>query len=187
MAARPNTHECDINIPVAPSISRDDTQPNQPPRPAREVEVVPTYHPRTGYLNLLAYAACNLVSPIPTERPAVSGSEAYPVETPSPPSSRPPFLPITNHQEKTTSTHTRKSKLDEVPAPVSTSTPPPLKEPRRGPLVIRLRVRHQHPYKDSSYGKSCHHNIIGLFNLNYGSCSPALLKEDESQNRGISN
>ena len=186
MAALPNTHECDINIPVSESISLDDTQPNQPPRPAKEVEVVPTYHPRTGYLNLLAYAACNLASRLPTEGTGVSGSEARPVETSNPPSNRPPFLPITNHQEKSTSTHASKSNLDKVLAPVSISTPPALNEPRRGPLVIRLRVRPQHSYKDSSYGKFYHHNTIGSFNLNHGSCSPALLKE-ESQNRGISN
>ena len=185
MATPPNTHESDSTL--SSSILLNDAQPNQPPRPVKGVKVFPTYHPRTGYLHLLAYAACDLVSPLPIDGPGVSGSEARPVEIPSPSSNRPPFLPITNNQEKTTSAHTSKSKLDNVLAPLSTSPPPPLKGPRQGPLVVRLRGRPQRPYKDSSSGKCCRHNTIGLLNLNHGPCSPALLKEDETQKRGFSN
>ena len=152
MATLPNTHKSDTTL--SPSILLDDAQPSQPPRPVKGVRVFPTYHPRTGYLHLLAYAACDLVSRLPTEGPGISDSEACHVETPSPPSNRPPFMPITNNQEKTTSTHTSKSKLDKELDPLSSSTLPPLTEPRQGPLVVRLRVRPQH--KDLSSGEFCH-------------------------------
>ena len=155
MATLPNTHKNDTTL--SSSILLDDAQPNQPPCPAKGVKVFPTYHPRTGYLHLLAYAACDLVARLPTDGPGVSGSEARPVETPSPPLIRPPFLPITNNQDKNTSAHTSKSKVDTGLAPLSTSTPPPSKGPRQGPLVVRLRGCPQHPYKDSSSGEFCHH------------------------------
>ena len=163
-------------------------EPGQPPRRVKGVKVVPMYHPRMGYLHILTYAACTLVSPLPTEGPTASDySEAHSVATPSPPSNWLPLPPITKHQETSSGSHRSISESDGVLAPLSTLTSPPLNERRLRSRDVKLPVRSPHPYKDSSYGKSRHQNNTGLSDLNYRFCSTALLKEDKTRSRSFSN
>lgn len=176
MATLSSTHEHDSTL--SSSIPPNDAEPGQPPRRVKGVKVVPMYHPRMGYLHILAYAACNLVSRLPTKEPTISDSETHSVATPSPPSNWLPLPPITKRQEQSPSAHRSISASDGVLAAVSTLTSPPLYERRLRSQDVRKPGQSPHPYKDSSYGKFRHQNIIGLSNLNYGFCSPALLEEE---------
>lgn len=188
MATLPSTHNRDNTS--SSSIPLEGAELSQPPRHVKGVKVVPMYHPRMGYLHILAYAACNLVSRLPTEGPTASDSEAHSIATPSPPSNWRPLPPITEHQEKSSTSSHRfisASESNGVLAPASSLAPPPLNERRLRSHVVRLPVPSLHPYKDSSYGKLYHRNTIGLSNFIYESCSFALLEEDENRSRYLSN
>ena len=179
MASVSSTHERDCT--ASSSTPLKDAERSHPPRRVKGVKVVPMYHPRMGYLHILTYAACTLVSPIPTGGSAVSdGSEAHSVATPSPRTNWVPLPPIDGHKEKTPSSHRFIPESDGVPAPVSTLTPPLLNARRLRSQDVKLPVRSPHPYKDSSYSKFRHRNIISLSNLSSRFCSPALLKEDQN-------
>lgn len=159
MATLSNTHEHDSTS--SSSIPRKDAELGQPPRRVKGVKVVPMYHPRMGYLHILTYAACTLSSPLPTEASAVSDySEAHSVATPSPPTNWVPLPPVTQHKEKSSSTHGSISESDGVLASVSTLAPPPLGARRLRSHDARPSVRTPHPYKDLSYSELRHQNII---------------------------
>ena len=159
MATLPTTHQ--HNSTSSSTIPLKDAEPGQSPRHIKGVNVVPMYHPRMGYLPLLAYAACNLVSPLPIGTSTVSDdSESPSVATPSPPTNWVPLPPVTQHKETSSTAHRFISGPDGALAPVSTLKPPPL-----GARVLRSRdvkpsVRSPHPYKDSSYGEFRHRSIL---------------------------
>ena len=159
MATLPTTHQ--HNSTSLSTIPLKDVEPGQPPRRAKGVTVVPMYHPRMGYLPLLAYAACNLVSPLPTGTSTVSDdSESRSVVTPSPPTNWVPLPPVTQHKETPSGAHRPMSESGGVLAPVSTLKPPPLGARSLRSRDVRPSVRSSHPYKDSSYGESRNRNII---------------------------
>lgn len=154
MATLSSTHEHDRT--VSSSIPLEVAEP---PRRVKGVKTVPMYHPRLGYLHILAYAACNVVSPLPTKGSAISSdSEAHSVATPSPPTNWVSLPPLTGHKEKSPNLHRSISEPDGVLAPVSTSTPAALNTRR---LRSRPLVRSPHPYKDSSYSEFSHQNTTG--------------------------
>lgn len=157
MATLSNTLEHDRT--VSSSIPLEDAMP---PRRVKGVKVVPMYHPRLGYLHILAYAACNIVSPLPTKGSAISsGSEAHSVATPSPPTNWVPLPPTTKHKEKSPNLQISISESDGVLAPVSTSTPAPLNTRRLRSHDVRPLARSPHPYKDLSFSECHHQNTIG--------------------------
>lgn len=159
MATIPTTHEHNTTSPS--TIPLDDAELGQPPRPVKGVKVVPMYHPRMGYLHILAYAACNLVSRLPTEASAVSdSSSAQSVATPSPPTNWVPLPPVTQHKEQSPNSHMPISVSDGAPAPVLTLKIPPLRARRLRSQGARPPVRSSHPYKDSSYSEFRHQSII---------------------------
>ena len=158
MATLPTTHQ--HNSTSSSIIPLKDAESGQLPRRAKGVEVVPTYDPRTGYLHMLAYAACNLVSPLPTGVSTVSDdSESHSVVTPSPPTNWVPLPPVTQHKETSSSAHRSMSGSGGVLAPVTNLKSPPLGARSLRSRNVRPSVRSQHPYKDSSYGEFRHWNI----------------------------
>ena len=159
MATLSNTHE--HNDTSSSSIPLEDAELGQPPRPVKGVKVVPMYHPRMGYLHILAYAACNLVSPLPTGASTVSDSEAQSIATPSPPTNWVPLPPVAHHKETFSSANGSTSESDGGFASVSTLTPPPVGARRLRSRDVRPPVQAPHPYKDSSYSEFFHHSIIG--------------------------
>ncbi len=159
MATLQTTHK--HNTTSSSSIPLNDAELAQPPRRVKGVKVVPMYHPRMGYLHILAYAACNLVSRLPTNASTVSdSSEANSVATPSPPTNWAPLPPVTQNKENYPNTHISISESDGALAPVSTLKPPPLGVRRLRSRGGRPSVRSSHPYKDSSYSEFRHQNII---------------------------
>ena len=160
MATLPATHQ-QHNTTSSSTVQLKDADPGQPPRPAKGVKVVPMYHPRMGYLHILAYAACNLVSPLPTGASTVSDdSESHSVATPSPPTNWVPLPPATQHKVTSSSSHMSMSESNGLLAPVSTLKPSPLGARSLRSRGARPSVRSSHPYKDSSYGEFRHQNII---------------------------
>jgi len=158
MASLSTTQEHDTTS--SSSIPCEDAEPGPPPRGVKGVKVLPMYHPRMGYLHILAYAACNLVSRLPTDGSAVSDdSEAQSVATPSPPTNWIRLPPVTQHKENSASLHGPTSESDAALAPVSTVKPPTLRARRLRSHDVRPPVRSTHPYKDSSYSELCHQNI----------------------------
>ena len=161
MAALPTTstttHQ---HNPTSSSTSTNDAEPGQPPRHVKGVKVVPMYHPRMGYLHILAYAACNLVSRLPTDTPAVSDdSESQSVATPSPPTNWVPLPPVTQHKGTSSGADMPMPESNGVLAPVATLEPPPLRARSLRSRGARPSVRSSHPYKES-YGESRHQNIV---------------------------
>ena len=155
MAAIPTTTEHNTTTPS--SIPINDAELGQPPRPVKGVKVVPMYHPRMGYLHILAYAACHLVSRLPTDASAVSdSSSAQSVATPSPPTNWAALPPVTQNKEQSPNTHSPIPESDGVLAPVSTLKPPPLRTLRQRSRGARPPVKSSHPYKDSSYSEFRH-------------------------------
>jgi hypothetical protein len=183
MATLSSTHEHQTTL--SSTVPCKDAELGQPPRRVKGVKVVPMYHPRMGYLHILAYAACNLVSPLPTEGSAIScDSEAHSVATPSPPTNWVPLPPIFKHMEMSPSTHGSLPEPSGVRAPVSTLTA--LNARRLRSHDLRPPARTTHPYKDLSYSEFRHSGVFGP-NRSRWFCSPALCKENQVRRRYFSN